>query len=134
MTSPSRTRPQVTAAERPFEDWISRQSTVRLSCRINGHWWPGYALDGHSRLGTVAPPAAGHRRLGVYQLSMQCLREINGETCGVSRRAYFEHTYVPAVNVYNYPLGYMTPEGCYLNRKRRGRLRRELDIRAGEGE
>lgn len=110
-----------------FEEWLAKQSTVRLICRIQGHWWPGYELDGASRLG-----AAPVTHVAAYVLSMYCEREFDGENCGVYRRAYFNTNYTPHMNAYVYPPGYMLPELTYLSAARRGRIRQELDIRAEE--
>jgi len=132
---PRRMRPRVTQPERQFENWLAAQPTVRLICRMNGHWWPGYELGGHTRVGAVAPPAPGSTRPGAYLLTLSCQREHDGESCGVTRRAYFNNDWTPAVNIYNYPNDppYMTPPGVYINKARRGRVRLELDIRAEEG-
>lgn len=133
MATPRRTRPRVTADERQFEDWLAKQSTCRITCRINGHWWPGYELDGHSRLGASPPRGHDRVRIGAYMLDSPCLREVDGEGCGTQRRAYLTDAYTPHSNSYAYGPGYMLPEGVYLTAARRGRMRQELDIRAEEG-
>ena len=134
MTQP-RSRPRVTIAEQLFEQWLARQPTVRLLCRINGHWWEGYEGDDGSRIQAVPRPVRpGMRRSGSYLLTLNCQRSHDGEGCGVVVRRFFGNDWTPTMNSYFYPSDppYMTPNGIYVNKFRRARIRLELDIRAGE--
>lgn len=100
--------------------WMVEQDTVRLVCRVQGHWWP-------SSLGTLTA-----EKQGVYQLRQSCERG-----CGVDRNIYVNKNdgTVQASAVYHYPDGYKFSTGSEstgMDRATRGKVRLEVLRRAGE--
>lgn len=113
-----------------LDRWLAEIDTIKLSCRVLGHYWAADFSPGETY--SLA-------REGVYALTHPCQRDLTG--CGVKRTRHIarRNGWLARASVYDYSgaRGYLIPSALRHwsgSKATRGLERLELKRRADAGE